>query len=276
MARIRSIHPELCRDDTLPNVSAEAERTFIRLWPHLDDEGRAKDNPKLLKADLYPLHDHVTADDVERDLCELAANGLILRYEVAGKRYLTAKPEAWHTYQKPRHPTESKLPSPEEGNVTPPEDYRRSTAERRNPPAGVVVGEGVGDGGGEGVSAPDGAPPPARLSQPRGFVELVDPTGPVAIRRETTAVLDHANTLAPDSPVMASERKQLRPVIEEALASGYKPAELACAIAATPFRTRAGVMGELRKNKQQPQRRSSVGDSGLAAAAEWLQGREGA
>lgn len=171
MARIRSVHPELCRDDVLADVSAEAERTFIRLWPHLDDAGRAKDSPRLLKADLYPLHDHVSAEDVNRDLDELAAKGLVLRYEVDGKRYLTAKPEAWATYQKPRHPSPSKLPAPSAGVVRPPSDVGRPpeedttapadggspTAQRRNPPAGVVVGEGVGEGEGEPPVAPDRA-----------------------------------------------------------------------------------------------------------------------
>lgn len=117
MARIRSVHPELCIDDALALTSAPAERTFVRLWPHLDDEGRAVDNALLLKAALYPLHLDVTTEDLEHDLTELASRGLITRYEVDGKRYLAAKPDAWSRYQKPRHKIASKLPAPDRGTL---------------------------------------------------------------------------------------------------------------------------------------------------------------
>lgn len=112
MPRIRSVHPDICDDETLAEVTAYAERTFIRLWTHLDDKGRGVDNAKLWKGKLYPLHDDVTTDRVERDLAELTACGLLIRYVIDGKRYLCAKPETWAKYQKPQHPTPSKLPEP--------------------------------------------------------------------------------------------------------------------------------------------------------------------
>jgi hypothetical protein len=120
MARIRSVHPALCTDDVLSSVSARAERTFVRLWTQCDDEGRTVDDPRLLKASLYPLHDDVTAAVVDADLCELVAAGLVYRYVVAGRRYLTAKPDSWKRYQKPRRSIESKLPGPLDGTPPPP------------------------------------------------------------------------------------------------------------------------------------------------------------
>ena len=110
MARIRSIHPDLHRDKTLATMSANAERTFVRLWCHLDDEGRGEDDPDLLKADLYPRHRDMDADAIDRDLNELAAAGLLIRYEVDGERYLACKPETWQRYQRPQKKQESKLP----------------------------------------------------------------------------------------------------------------------------------------------------------------------
>lgn len=145
MARIRSIHPELCTDETLAEISAEAERTFVRLMPHLDDDGRAVDNPRLLKASLYPLHDNVTAADVDRWLWELARHGLILRYLHPKGRFLTAKPESWVKWQKPRWRYESKFPTPEDPESTEmpePSDVRRNPSDVRR--SGVVDGEGVG------------------------------------------------------------------------------------------------------------------------------------
>lgn len=137
MPRIRSIHPDICGDETLAEASASAERTFLRLWTHLDDEGRCQENSKRLRSFLYPLHDDVTVDDIEGDLDELVELGLLIRYSVAGKSYLSAKPATWSRYQKPRHPTPSKHPSPDEDDGKPPANRRRTTASRRKPHAGV-------------------------------------------------------------------------------------------------------------------------------------------
>jgi hypothetical protein len=152
MPRIRSVHPAIVEDDVLASVSAYAERTFVRLWTVLDDEGRAKDNPRLLAAQLYPLHDRV---DVERDLAELAAAGLLQRYEVDGRRYLCAKPEAWARYQKPRRKVASNLPpSPSPDNVG-----TRTDVVDRGPAGGGVGGEGSRRQEGESEGE---APAPAR------------------------------------------------------------------------------------------------------------------
>lgn len=159
MPRIRSVHPEICDDITLASLSAEAERTYVRLWTQLDDEGRAEDRPKLLAARLYPEHDAIGPAEVERDLAELASAGLLIRYEAEGKRVLSAKPDAWKKYQRPRHPTASKLPPIPEGYDRTTEDVGSSTDNVRKPPAGVVVGVGVGDGGAEPPATPkDGGP----------------------------------------------------------------------------------------------------------------------
>lgn len=168
MPRIRSVHPDLCDDETLAEVSAYAERTWIRLWTHLDDKGRGVDNPKLWKGKLYPLHDDVTSERVERDLAELTACGLLIRYEVAGKRYLCAKPSTWAKYQRPQHPTPSKLPEP--------------SVDLMSPHVGGV-GSGVGEEssgqGGEGESEGEGRP---------GKPPVDNPEHPLAKRAALRAV----------------------------------------------------------------------------------------
>jgi hypothetical protein len=151
MPRIRSVHPSICEDDTLAAVSASAERTFVRLWTHLDDEGRAIDSPKLWKARLYPLHDEITAELVDADLLELEAVGLVIRYQVDGKRYISAKPHAWSQWQHPQRATKSKLPAPStspprvivEASVT---THLRSGGERS-----VTVEEGESEGEGRAI-----------------------------------------------------------------------------------------------------------------------------
>lgn len=110
MARIRSVKPEICTSETMARLTAVEERTFCRLWTHLDDEGRAVDNPRLIKAAIYPLHDDMTADAVDAILDALAAEGLIVRYVVDGKRYLAVP--SWREHQRPQKSIPSKLPAP--------------------------------------------------------------------------------------------------------------------------------------------------------------------
>lgn len=151
MARIRSVHPDICGDEVMAVVTSYAERTFIRLWTHLDDKGRGVDNAKLWKGFLYPLHDDVTSERVERDLTELAACGLLIRYEVDGKRLLCAKPETWAKYQRPQHPTPSKLPPPPD-----------KSGALMSPPPGVV-----GESSCTGEEGESEGEPPRSLSNTR-------------------------------------------------------------------------------------------------------------
>jgi len=179
MARIRSVHPDICTDEILAEVSPSAERTFVRLWTHLDDEGRCIDNVKLLKAALYPLHDNMTANKVDQDISELVLYGLLIRYEAEGKRIIATKSKAWHNWQKPKHPTPSKLPEPARNHPCPPTPIRGSpTPQRGEDVPGSLHGvvDGVVDGvvvGGE-LRAPEhagklalpsnGSSPPATVS----------------------------------------------------------------------------------------------------------------
>lgn len=163
MPRIRSVHPELCEDEVLASLPASAERTFVRMWPHLDDEGRAEDRPKLWKARLYPVHDDMTVEAVALDVDSLVDAGLLIRYEVDGKHYLCAKPDAWKRWQRPQRPTKSKLPALGESSTHPPRVVREPSAT----PHPVVEGrvgeeeqEGRGSGGGDARADSEPVAPP--------------------------------------------------------------------------------------------------------------------
>jgi hypothetical protein len=118
MARIRTIKPEFFTSLTIADLTAEQRLTFIGLWTHVDDEGRCVDDPRLIKAALWPLDDR-TAADIADDLRALSEASLITRYTLKPKRYLAVT--NWHEHQKINRPTESKLPAPEQGEPTPPE-----------------------------------------------------------------------------------------------------------------------------------------------------------
>jgi hypothetical protein len=109
MARIRTVKPEFFTSLTVAGLSVEARLTFIGLWTHVDDQGRCVDDPRLIKAAVWPLDDRISAD-IERDLRELTESSLILRYKVGERSYLCVR--AWDEHQRINRPTKSRLPAP--------------------------------------------------------------------------------------------------------------------------------------------------------------------
>lgn len=157
MARIRSVTPGICTSETMASLSAEVERTFVRLWTHLDDEGRCVDHPKLIKAALFPLHDEVTAAVVDAHLAELEQAGCLVRHESAGQRYLAVP--SWGQHQHPQKARPSTIPPPPEGPLP---DESDTTTRPLPDEYGPVVG--VGEGDGEGVGEVTPSPPSASLA----------------------------------------------------------------------------------------------------------------
>ena len=73
--------------ETVNSLSDAAEVFFVRLIMSADDEGRFYGDPKLLKSYLYPLKKKRVAD-IPHWIAECVNAGLIVEYEVNGKRYL--------------------------------------------------------------------------------------------------------------------------------------------------------------------------------------------
>lgn len=88
VARIRTLKPEAFASESLAEVSVAAERTFFGLLTQADDHGRFRDQPAVIAGLLWSLRPEHGPVGVEDDLTQLAAAGLICRYEVDGKRYL--------------------------------------------------------------------------------------------------------------------------------------------------------------------------------------------
>jgi len=97
MARIRNVKPEFFTSETIARLPWSARLTFIGLWTQCDNFGRARDNLRLIKGAVWPLDD-VSLDDIETDLKAIETEGLIVRYEVDGKRYLACPTFEEHQY----------------------------------------------------------------------------------------------------------------------------------------------------------------------------------
>jgi len=108
VARIRSIKPDAFGSDTLSQVPRGVRWTFAGLWTYCDDEGRGRDNQRLIQAALYPLDSDVSLDVIADDLKQLESVGAICRYTADERDFLHIP--AWDEHQRVSHPTESKLP----------------------------------------------------------------------------------------------------------------------------------------------------------------------
>lgn len=142
MARIRSIKPEIRTSEKVTSWPIEVRYFWIMLWGYVDDYGKGRDNPRLIKADSYPLDDDITAKDVERWLKILEKDKVIQRYTVGDKQYLLIL--NWSEHQKPSHPAKSVVPWPDpeadmgtEDSSNPPEGYAR-VSENGSPEQGAV------------------------------------------------------------------------------------------------------------------------------------------
>ncbi|MGH3095485.1 MAG: hypothetical protein ACRDMV_05730 [Streptosporangiales bacterium] len=140
MPRIRTIKPGFFRSEDVSTLPLRARLTWIGLWTHCDDQGRTKDNARLIKGDIWPLDD-VSLRDIEEDLETLSAHGRIVRYEVDGRCYLAVT--NWSDHQRIQKPSPS--------NIPPPSDLSSSAGTDRSGSAtGTVVEDSGTTTGGKG------------------------------------------------------------------------------------------------------------------------------
>jgi len=151
MARIRSLKPGFCTSEDIASLSIPARLHYARLWSYFDDHGRCVDNPKLIKAALWPLDDDVTADVVRAYMDELVAAGLVQRYDAEGRSY--AYVVKWFEHQKPNRRLDPQHPEPPDVTV---EDSCTADALHEQCGHTPVVGEGEVEGEGSGAPSSQG------------------------------------------------------------------------------------------------------------------------
>jgi hypothetical protein len=145
--RIRSIKPEFWTSEDIAALDWDTRLIFIGLWSYVDDNGVGRDVEKLILADLFPLEDdpRATLARLSEGLNVLADRGLIVRYEVDGKRYLFIS--AWDRHQKIDHPSKGSLyPRPTSTNADPDPSSRQASSESRE-----TLSPGTGEQGNRGT-----------------------------------------------------------------------------------------------------------------------------
>jgi hypothetical protein len=113
MARARMVKPELRTSTKVASWPIELRYFWVLLWGYVDDHGKAKDHPLLVKADCFPLDVDVTAETVDEWLWALSDAQVIVRYTVDGTDFLQIV--NWADHQKPQHRGKDEYPdySPE-------------------------------------------------------------------------------------------------------------------------------------------------------------------
>ena len=110
----RIIKESIRTSDTINELSWFEECLFYRLIVSCDDYGRFDGRTAIIKGTCFPLKDGVTAKNIESALSKLASAGLVKRYVVDGKPYLSLS--TWEQHQNVRA-KKSKYPDPEKSDL---------------------------------------------------------------------------------------------------------------------------------------------------------------
>jgi hypothetical protein len=124
VARLRTVKPEFWTDERVGEVSVTARLLFIATWNFADDHGGLDRSAKQLKAQAFP-YDNIDCEPLIQELLQV---GLLLEYEVDGKKYLHIN--GFRKHQKVEKPAKPRIPL-YEGSPNPPrilpEDSPRSS-----------------------------------------------------------------------------------------------------------------------------------------------------
>lgn len=99
MARIRSVHPGLFKDEAFMELSMAARVLVIGIWTLADDHGVFEWKPRLIRAEVFPS-DNV---EIEQLLDELIAQHCIQRFNNSGRPYGIIR--NFCLFQRPRMPS---------------------------------------------------------------------------------------------------------------------------------------------------------------------------
>lgn len=219
MARIRSIKPEFFTSLAIANLSERARLCFVGLWTYADDAGRCVDDPRLIKAAVFPLDEKITPKTVEGLIDELADAGRIVRYTVDHRRYFVVR--NWREHQRINRPGPSKLPPPPDEPSPPPhggltEDSLNAhgAITEGSPPEQGAGSKEVEQGGGTGLPPSTDSSSTTPNDGPGGT-----PTTDIEQRRRRKRLIERAADQQTDHTRAAENPKAYRAAIVKRLAA---------------------------------------------------------
>ena len=112
----RIIKESICTSEKLNQLSDFNFRIWVCLLTYVDDYGRGKAHPAIVRGSCLPLRERVTNKDVEQGLHALADIGCIRLYTIDGESYLCFP--GWDKHQTIRN-KKSKFPAPPDSDSEP-------------------------------------------------------------------------------------------------------------------------------------------------------------
>lgn len=106
--RIRTIKPELFKDQKLQRRPRDERLLFIGIFSHADDDGRIEGDVALIRSVVFPCDADVSIPKLDKWLANLTEHGFIRRYEVDGEPYIDLP--KWKLHQRIDKPTPSPIP----------------------------------------------------------------------------------------------------------------------------------------------------------------------
>ena len=113
MSRKRFIHPCILSDPAFVSMTPLQRLLFVGCLTLADDEGRLPGTPRHLLGLIFGGDSSISERKarVLRDGAAAKCANFVV-YQVAGTEYIAFR--RWYRYQKPSHPTPSRLPAPQD------------------------------------------------------------------------------------------------------------------------------------------------------------------
>lgn len=125
MGRKRQISPELWTDPKISKVGRDVRLLFIGLISNANDWGKLRGTPSTIRSKIFP-DDDIQVEVLDEWLNELAALGLIVRWNVGGEPFVFIK--NWNKHQNVAHPQKDEFPDPPREALK--ADYSRTVHEQ--------------------------------------------------------------------------------------------------------------------------------------------------
>ena len=110
MTKRRMIHDCVWQSEAVASLDYRQRLLWIGLITTADDQGRGRAHPGLIRAAVFPF-DVIAQEDIEADLQAIAAQDMVLVYEVEDKVYYQVV--NWWDYQSPQWVGPSDYPAPD-------------------------------------------------------------------------------------------------------------------------------------------------------------------
>jgi hypothetical protein len=130
-ARARLLYHTISTSERVSALGAGGALIYTWLLAHADDQGRYSGSARKVKAEVVPLIEEITNEDVEKALAEMEEARLIIRY-TKGKTQLIQIADWWEFQSGLRVRYESRYPAPEgwEDKVKLPPEHGRDNMGR--------------------------------------------------------------------------------------------------------------------------------------------------